>query len=183
MTARIESEQRGELLLVRLRGSIGFDVSDWQLRDDLVALLRGHVSGGGTHLLIDLSEASYAYGSSLELGASPLVQKEIVGATRVAVVLGANTPARTQFRVTRLDRLLDCFETEAEALDFLRSHAPMKNGAAPDHEFWAAMGPEVGPETCKREGCDHLHVKLSRFCKRHHYEMVRGSAYVQETDA
>lgn len=33
-----------------------------------------------------------------------------------------------------------------------------------------ASGPEVGPERCRVDGCTHLHVANSVFCRQHHIE-------------
>lgn len=45
-----------------------------------------------------------------------------------------------------------------------------------DFHRWS-LDPEIGPEMCKREGCNRLRVKLSVFCRRHHFESINGLAY------
>ena len=179
MTARIVSEQHEGLLIVRLKGSVAFDEADFGLRDRLVALIDGHVQGGGTQLLIDYSKTRFIYASSsLPLATLPIVQKSLIGSTRVAACFQANRRTRALFLMTKLDRMIDCFEGEGEALAFLRSGRPMTQGDEPnDHGFWATLGPEVGPDPCGRADCGRLRIALSAFCQRHHYEMVKGTKY------
>lgn len=43
-----------------------------------------------------------------------------------------------------------------------------------DQELWDALGEENGFSECRKEGCSHKHITYSAFCRRHHFEMVRG---------
>ncbi len=43
-----------------------------------------------------------------------------------------------------------------------------------DLELFQALGSEIGPNMCRRPGCDRKTVKLSVMCRRHHYEMIKG---------
>jgi len=49
--------------------------------------------------------------------------------------------------------------------------------AARHDVFWNVLESEVGPETCREQGCSHLRIGLSIFCKRHHFRMVVGEDY------
>ncbi len=42
-----------------------------------------------------------------------------------------------------------------------------------DREFLLALGDEVGPEACRREGCERKRIRLGVLCRRHHFEMMR----------
>jgi hypothetical protein len=41
-----------------------------------------------------------------------------------------------------------------------------------DEKFYESLGPELGPELCKHEGCGRKRVALSVMCRCHHFEMV-----------
>jgi hypothetical protein len=41
-----------------------------------------------------------------------------------------------------------------------------------DLKFFRAIGPEIGPETCRHADCDRKRVQCSVMCRRHHFEMV-----------
>ena len=46
-----------------------------------------------------------------------------------------------------------------------------------DREFADRLGPEDDARKCRREGCDRGVVKLSVFCRRHHFENIRNRPY------
>ena len=46
-----------------------------------------------------------------------------------------------------------------------------------DREFCDKLGPEGFVEKCRREGCNHGVVKLSVFCRRHHFENIQSRPY------
>jgi len=46
-----------------------------------------------------------------------------------------------------------------------------------DREFVDKLGPEDNSRNCRREGCEHGVVKLSVFCRRHHFENIRNRPY------
>jgi hypothetical protein len=175
--ARLVSEHRGDLVVVRLIGTIDFDEPDYRMSEDLAKLLRRHVGGGARMILADFSEAVFLWPSSFALGVLPFLQQHVVGPSRVAACV-----KQTGRNVGLLGRCMDCFETESEAVAFLQSEAPMINPNADDNLFWNSIGEEIGPEGCRRGGCSHLRVALSHYCRRHHYEMVRGIAYSGSTD-
>jgi len=51
----------------------------------------------------------------------------------------------------------------------------LKHVTPPYHDqFWRVLEEEVGPETCRQQGCARLKMRLSVFCKRHHFQMVMG---------
>ena len=45
-----------------------------------------------------------------------------------------------------------------------------------DARFLSALGPEVGPELCRFDGCTRRHVALSVHCRDHHFRAIRGRA-------
>jgi hypothetical protein len=46
--------------------------------------------------------------------------------------------------------------------------------SAEDAVFFRNLGPEVGPERCRADACDRLHVRNSVLCAEHHFESVKG---------
>ena len=42
-----------------------------------------------------------------------------------------------------------------------------------DLKLFQALGSEIGPDMCRRPGCDRKTVRLSVMCRRHHYEMIK----------
>lgn len=46
-----------------------------------------------------------------------------------------------------------------------------------DRDFCNKLGQEDSTMTCRRDGCGRGTVKLSVFCRRHHFENIRGRAY------
>lgn len=52
-----------------------------------------------------------------------------------------------------------------------------------DQAFCDALGPEDLSRGCRREGCSRGTVKLSVFCRRHHFESMRGKPYPFEEEA
>jgi len=46
-----------------------------------------------------------------------------------------------------------------------------------DRAFLDAIGPEVGPEICRKDGCSRHHIHHSVFCRPHHFEMIKGRPY------
>lgn len=177
LAATIRHERVDETLIVRLVGSVGFGDSDFGTRNDLVSLLREQVRAGATQLLLDLSRTRLAFTASLELVVAPFFERDLVSGCRVAVCCAGNKRVSDKFRLTGLEGALACFETEREAFEFLRSDRTAIELAAPDHQYWAQIGPDVGPGICKREGCERLVVNHSSFCRDHHYEMVRRTRY------
>lgn len=121
MAVKFKVERRSDLLVLGLRGSIGFAEEDFQMKDDLIALLREQIDSGVRYLLIDFSETSFVFPSSYELGVLPFLQKEVVGESRIAACFKKNRKVRDMLHIMRLDRAIDCFDTEAEALHFLQS--------------------------------------------------------------
>jgi len=59
------------------------------------------------------------------------------------------------------------FEAGVDVTSRIREEADRK-------EFWEVIGSEIGPGTCKAEGCSRKRVQFSVFCKRHHFENVRN---------
>lgn len=43
-----------------------------------------------------------------------------------------------------------------------------------DRWFYDRLGQESTVDTCKREGCGRGKVRLSVFCRSHHFEMIHG---------
>ena len=63
------------------------------------------------------------------------------------------------------------------------SHKEKVANAIADYE---SFGEEVDPKICRRQRCDRLTIAHSSFCKRHHYENIRGKQALQflyENDA
>lgn len=46
-----------------------------------------------------------------------------------------------------------------------------------DSNFYKSLGEEIGPEVCRREGCERKRIALSVMCRAHHYEMVLKRPY------
>jgi hypothetical protein len=46
-----------------------------------------------------------------------------------------------------------------------------------DREFCEKLGLEDSTRRCRREGCSRGTIKLSVFCRRHHFEEIRGRPY------
>jgi hypothetical protein len=46
-----------------------------------------------------------------------------------------------------------------------------------DREFSDKLGPEDMSRRCRRDGCERGVVKLSAFCRRHHFENIRNRPY------
>ena len=46
-----------------------------------------------------------------------------------------------------------------------------------DRDFANMLGPEDAVKECRRDGCQRGTVKLSVFCRRHHFENVRKRPY------
>ena len=46
-----------------------------------------------------------------------------------------------------------------------------------DREFADQLGPEDQSKPCRRDSCNRGTVKLSAFCRRHHFENIRNRAY------
>ena len=46
-----------------------------------------------------------------------------------------------------------------------------------DREFADNLGPEDDSKPCRRNGCERGSVKLSAFCRRHHFENLRNRPY------
>jgi hypothetical protein len=46
-----------------------------------------------------------------------------------------------------------------------------------DREFSDKLGPEDSSKQCRRDGCERGVVKLSAFCRRHHFENIRNRPY------
>jgi hypothetical protein len=46
-----------------------------------------------------------------------------------------------------------------------------------DREFCDKLGPENQTRRCRKEGCDRGVVKLSVYCRKHHFENVHRRAY------
>ena len=42
-----------------------------------------------------------------------------------------------------------------------------------DAIFFDSLGPEIGPEICKRINCDSKRIKHSVFCRKHHFEEMK----------
>lgn len=43
-----------------------------------------------------------------------------------------------------------------------------------DKELWNALGEENGSTECYRSDCSRKHISFSAFCRKHHFEMMRG---------
>lgn len=43
-------------------------------------------------------------------------------------------------------------------------------------DWYAALPPEVGPLKCIKPGCDHLQLRVTAHCRRHHYEATMKHA-------
>lgn len=43
-----------------------------------------------------------------------------------------------------------------------------------DQELWNRLGEENGSSSCRKAGCSHKHIAHSAFCRKHHFEMIRG---------
>lgn len=68
--------------------------------------------------------------------------------------------------------------TDAEHWE--RSHRAITSQLRQTHEdasFFQSLGDEVGPELCRRTGCDRLRIRYSVLCRRHHFEMVKNREY------
>jgi hypothetical protein len=46
-----------------------------------------------------------------------------------------------------------------------------------DWEFSEKLGPEDASKQCRRDGCERGVVKLSLFCRRHHFENIQERPY------
>jgi hypothetical protein len=49
-----------------------------------------------------------------------------------------------------------------------------------DRKFYLILGPEVGPEYCRRKECTRKRIEGSVMCQRHHFEMIKGRPYPYE---
>ena len=52
-----------------------------------------------------------------------------------------------------------------------------------DADFFSILGPELGPEPCRHTGCTHLRIKMSVFCRIHHFESVLGRPFPEHIQA
>jgi len=43
-----------------------------------------------------------------------------------------------------------------------------------DVRFFNSIGPEIGPDTCRHEGCTRKTVRYSVLCQQHHFESIRN---------
>ncbi|MEM8598790.1 MAG: hypothetical protein AAGF99_02620 [Bacteroidota bacterium] len=51
-----------------------------------------------------------------------------------------------------------------------------------DQQFLDVLGPEVPGELCKKPDCGLERIKFSVFCKRHHFEMLKGRLPFERVD-
>jgi hypothetical protein len=58
-----------------------------------------------------------------------------------------------------------------------RAGASRRLAGVQEMAFWEILGPEIGPETCRWEGCSNLRISCSVFCRRHHYRNLTGRDY------
>lgn len=172
MSFNIHFDARGRLLVATINGRVAFSEADRQLPDRINQEIANHSYRGGDLILFDLSNAIFIYPSSYHLIAIPIFKAR--AHSRIAAVCPANHELRL-----RLKNMIDWFTNESEAIQFLESDEKLVDLAQYDHDLWQAIGEEVGPDECKSEGCNHLRVRQSVFCKRHHYKMLRGSDYIE----
>lgn len=168
----IHFEARGRLLVATINGRVAFSEADLQLPARLNQEIANHSDRGGDLVLLDLSNAIFIYPSSYHLITTPIFKAR--AHSRIAAVCPANHELRF-----RLRNMIDWFTNESEAIQFLESDEKLVDPAQYDHALWQAIGEEVGPDECKSDGCNHLRIRLSVFCKRHHYKMLTGSDYIE----
>jgi hypothetical protein len=63
---------------------------------------------------------------------------------------------------------------EAESEEEARQIFLSRKSDYEDWLFFRRLGPEEGPNTCKKVGCNHKSIKNSVLCRRHHFEMIKG---------
>jgi hypothetical protein len=78
----------------------------------------------------------------------------------------------------QLEELISTFlswaKTESDWLAQQMYETDDEKKARLDQELWEALGEENGSSTCRKAGCSHKHITDSAFCRKHHFEMIRG---------
>ena len=46
--------------------------------------------------------------------------------------------------------------------------------AREERAFWLALQEEAGTEKCRKSDCERPKIRFSIFCRKHHFEMVKG---------
>ena len=174
----LESVDQG-ILTIELIGTVSFHQPDFEMRDKLVRLVREHTANGGRHLLLDLRRTRINYfSSSSALVFFPFLDPGVRDKCRIAACLPEDEDFRWRIEATGWNRALDFFAGREDAVQFLLSDKPMTEQAAYNDQLWSALGPEDGPEQCKREHCAKLKIEHSLYCREHHYRTVMGVMYL-----
>ena len=43
-----------------------------------------------------------------------------------------------------------------------------------DFQWYQDLGNDVGPDECRNDCCNNLRIKRSVFCRKHHFEQIKG---------
>ena len=43
-----------------------------------------------------------------------------------------------------------------------------------ERDFLESLGEEIGPDTCRRAGCERKRIALNDLCRTHHFEWITG---------
>ncbi len=110
---QVESEKTGDILKVKpLERRI-----DASLSAEFKEFLTGRINEGNRRIVLDLSFVDFVDSSGLGAIVSSLKAARAGGEL---VISGARGAVKGLFRLTRMDRVIGLFETDAEAVDSLR---------------------------------------------------------------
>lgn len=107
----IQTETQDRFLVVRLEGDVDA-YSSSKIKDELLGL----IDRGSSSMVVDVSKVPYMDSSGL--GMLVTVLKNINKKHGVLRLTGLNEDLRNIFRLTRLDKVFQIYETVPEALKF-----------------------------------------------------------------
>ena len=187
--ALYQFERECKLLRVRFKGSYGYGSDGNGDAAYMDAMYRAafevlHPDG----LILDFSELSYQWGDLLGQVLNTPDQWPERERPPFALVLGAMSEEGVRSLLLNdlgwhTDELTWVFNEPLAAQAFVEE--VMRERCAAMHQrieadkrdraqsFWQLLGPDIGPERCRSEGCDRLRIKNSVLCRAHHYERVQ----------
>jgi hypothetical protein len=118
MTVTFESDQ--DMILVTLRGKMGYEQKDWDMVKQMVAELERHFTAGARTYLIDARDGTFVFPASVADFLTPWLTILARGA-RVAFLVTENS---TRLRIFAAQGSIDGFSQLEEAIAFLRSRVP-----------------------------------------------------------
>ena len=180
MSGKIRYEEQGGILIARMVGEVNFGPRGAFGWKNLISKAQEHAEAGGKGVLFEFSEMRLGDPESYEFIGVPFMQ--IREHCRTAASFGPNRQLYETLVQTQILTLVNCFISEGEAIEFLLSDEPPINPAQHEHDLWINIGEEVGPEKCRRSGCNALRVSFSVLCRRHHYIMLKGVNYIGDKD-